>query len=109
MSAKEIDESKRYLIGSIPRQLETNAGIAGFLLSAEFHALGAGYDSELPGLIEGVTREQVVAAAARLIEPARAVIVVAGPWEGPATADAVVMSASEASAAAVMARANRRR
>ena len=35
---KELDESKSYLIGSIPRQLETNAGIAGFLLSAEFHS-----------------------------------------------------------------------
>ena len=51
--AKELDESKRYLIGSIPRQLETNAGIAGFLLSAEFHGLGPDYDARLPGLLDG--------------------------------------------------------
>ena len=45
LTAKELDESKRYLIGSIPRQLETNAGIAGFLLSAELHGLGADHDA----------------------------------------------------------------
>ena len=49
LTAKELDESKRYLIGSIPRQLETNAGIAGFLLSAELHGLGADHDRHLPG------------------------------------------------------------
>src|SRR5207248_7542184 len=29
--AKELDDSKRYLVGSMPRALETNAGIASFL------------------------------------------------------------------------------
>ena len=51
-TVKEVDESKRYLIGSIPRQLETNAGIAGFLLSAELHRLGPDYDRRLPGHLE---------------------------------------------------------
>ena len=104
IAAKELDESKRYLIGSIPRQLETNAGIAGFLLSAEFHGLGADYDRNLPGFLEAVSLEDVNAIARRLLEPERAVVVVAGPWEAPATADATVMSAAEASAAALLAR-----
>jgi zinc protease len=89
LSAKELDESKRYLVGSIPRQLETNSGIAGFLLSAEFHGLGADYDRNLPGRIEAVTLDDANRTAARLLDPAHAEIAVAGPWQRPATSEAV--------------------
>jgi zinc protease len=85
VTANELDESKSYLIGSIPRQLETNAGIAGFLLSAELHGLGADYEARLPRLIETVTLDEVNQVARRLLDPARAVIVVAGPLD-PSTA-----------------------
>jgi zinc protease len=89
LTLKELEESKRYLIGSIPRQLETNAGIAGFLLSAEFHGLGPDYDRRLPELIDSVALDATNAAATRLLDPARAAIVVAGPWQGAATSMAV--------------------
>lgn len=79
-SGREIDDSKRYLIGSIPRQLETNAGIAAFLLSAEFHDLGPQHDERLPELVEAVSVEDANRAARRLLDPARAAIVVAGPY-----------------------------
>jgi zinc protease len=82
-TVKELDESKSYLVGSIPRQLETNAGIAGFLLSAEFHALGADYDARLPDLIRGVSLDEANRVARRLLDPSRAVIVVAGPYQKP--------------------------
>jgi zinc protease len=85
-SAQELDESKSYLVGSIPRQLETNAGIAGFLLSAEFHGLGVDHDVQLPGMISGVTLDEINRVAARLLDPARAAIVVAGPYQTPNTA-----------------------
>ena len=88
LTEKELRESKRYLIGSIPRQLETNAGIAGFLLSAEFHGLGADYDRLLPGRIDAVTMDDAGRVAGRLLEPARAEIAVAGPWR-PASSEAV--------------------
>jgi zinc protease len=70
-------------VGSIPRQLETNAGIAGFLLSAEFHHLGADYDARLPDFIRGVSLDQVNRVARRLLDPSRAAIVVAGPYQKP--------------------------
>jgi zinc protease len=89
LSVKELDESKRYLIGSIPRQLETNSGIAGFLLSAEFHGLGADYDRRLPGRIDAVTLDDANRVAARLLDPAHAEIAVAGPWRRPAASEAV--------------------
>ncbi|HYU79141.1 MAG TPA: pitrilysin family protein, partial [Vicinamibacterales bacterium] len=99
VSVKEFDESKRYLIGSIPRQLETNASIAGFLLSSEFYELGIDYDARLPALISDVTLEDVNAVARRLIDPQKAVVVVAGPWQGPNTGEAMILSVSHPSAA----------
>jgi zinc protease len=79
-SQQQIDESKSYMIGSIPRQLETNAAIASFLLSVESFGLGLDYDARLPGLIGAITKEMADAAARRLLDPARAVVAVAGPW-----------------------------
>jgi zinc protease len=77
---QEIDESKSYMIGSLPRQLETNAAIASFLLSIETFGLGLDYDERLPGLIGAITKDAADAAARRLLDPARATVAVAGPW-----------------------------
>jgi len=82
-TAQEIDESKSYMIGSLPRQLETNAAIASFLLNAETFGLGLDYDERLPGLIGAVTKEAADAAARRLLNPVKATIGVAGPWSPP--------------------------
>lgn len=84
-TAQEIDESKSYLVGSLPRQLETNAAIASFLLNAEFFGLGLDYDERVPGLVQAVTLEAANAAARQLLDPSRATIAVAGPWIQPAT------------------------
>lgn len=78
-TAQEIDESKSYMIGAMPRQLETNAAIASFLLSIDTFGLGLDYDQRLPDLIAAVTRDSANAAAKRLLDPARAVVAVAGP------------------------------
>ena len=79
---KELQESKQYLIGSMPRTLETNIGIATFLQTAEFFGLGLDYDVRVPGLLRAVTREDVLAAARRTLDPARAAVAVAGPYSG---------------------------
>jgi zinc protease len=87
---QEIDESKSYMIGSLPRQLETNAAIASFLLSVDTFGLGLDYDERLPALIGAVTKDAADAAARRLLDPARAVTAVAGPWAPTSLADATV-------------------
>ena len=79
---KELAESKQYLIGSMPRTLETNVGIATFLQTSELFGLGLDYDLRLPGLISAVTREQVHDAARATLNPSHATIVVAGPYSG---------------------------
>jgi zinc protease len=80
LSARELNESRQYLIGSMPRALETNGGIAQFLQTAEFFGLGLDYDVRLPALLSAVSLDQANDAA-RLLDPAQAAIVVAGPYQ----------------------------
>jgi zinc protease len=80
---KELRESQQYLIGSMPRALETNAAIATFLQTAEFFGLGLDYDLRLPEHLAAVTLDDVNAAARRILDPDRATIVIAGPYEEP--------------------------
>jgi zinc protease len=80
ISAKELEDSRTYLIGSMPRALETNAGIAMFLQTSEFFGLGLDYDVRMPNMLRAVTLDQVNAVARRLIDPARAALVIAGPY-----------------------------
>jgi predicted Zn-dependent peptidase len=81
--SEELTESKQYLVGSLPRTLETNTGIAAFLQSAEFFGLGLDYDVRVPGLLQAVTRDEVHEAARRAVDPAKATLVIAGPYDGP--------------------------
>jgi zinc protease len=82
LTAQELEASKRYLIGSMPRMFETNAGIATFLQSCEQFGLGMDHDMKLPGLLAAVTLDQVNEVAKRFLVPERATITVAGPYEG---------------------------
>lgn len=77
---KELAESKQYLVGSMPRTLETNAGIAAFLQNAEYFGLGLDYDVQLPRLLQAVSLDQVNAQARRFLAPERAALVIAGPY-----------------------------
>jgi zinc protease len=81
LTQKEVDDSRRYLIYAMPRALETNAGIAQFLQNAEFFGLGLDFDVRLPALLQAVTLDEVNAAGRRALDPNRASIVVAGPYE----------------------------
>jgi zinc protease len=81
LSAKELADCKQFIIGSIPRMLETNSAIATFLQTAEFFGLGLDHDLRLPGLIDAVTLEDVHAAARATLDPFRAALVIAGPYQ----------------------------
>ena len=82
LTPRELDESRRFLIGSIPRALETNAAIGNFLQTEQFFGLGLDYDARLPDLLSAVTMDDVNAAARRALDPDRAAVVIAGPYAG---------------------------
>jgi zinc protease len=81
LTADELADCKQYLIGSIPRLLETNGAIATFLQTAEFFGLGLDHDLRLPALLESVTLDEVNAAARATLDADRASVVVAGPYK----------------------------
>ena len=75
----ELEDNKSYLLGSLPLYLETNEGVASSIVNMELYDLGLDYLQRLPGQIESITRDQVLAAAQRYIDPERFVLAVAGP------------------------------
>lgn len=81
LSAKELIDCKQFIIGSIPRMLETNSAIATFLQTAEFFGLGLDHDVRLPALLDAVTLDDVNAAARETLNPSRAAVVIAGPYQ----------------------------
>ncbi|RPI57208.1 MAG: insulinase family protein [Acidobacteria bacterium] len=81
MTSEELADCKQYLIGSIPRLLETNGAIATFLQTAEFFGLGLDHDMRLPALLDSVTLDDVNAAARAALDANGASIVIAGPYQ----------------------------
>jgi zinc protease len=80
-TAVEVEETREFLIGSIPRLLETNYSIATFLQTSEGFGLGLDYDRRLPALLAAVTIDEIRAAAAEVLSPEHAAVSIAGPHE----------------------------
>jgi zinc protease len=80
LAPEELQDCKQYLIGSIPRLLETNGAIATFLQTAEFFGLGLDHDQRLPDLLASVTLQEVNAVAREVLHADRAAVVIAGPY-----------------------------
>jgi zinc protease len=88
LTLAELNDSRQYLVGAMPRALETNAGIASFLQTAEFFGLGLDYDERMPDLLGAVTLDAANEAARRTLDPERATVVIAGPYSDAETGDA---------------------
>ena len=82
VTEEELQEVKDYLVGSLPRAIETNQGIASQIQAMEFFELGLDYLQRYPEYVRAVTREQVQEAARKHIDPNGFALAIAGPWEG---------------------------
>jgi zinc protease len=67
------------LLGSLPRQLETNEGAAAVMSEIELYDLGLDYLERFPDIVRSLTSEQVTEAARRWLDPAHLVTAIAGP------------------------------
>lgn len=76
---EELEDSKRYLTGSVPLQLETNDGVASLLTDIEWHQLGLDYLERYPKLINSLTAEQVQRVAQKYFDVNAYVMALAGP------------------------------
>lgn len=79
ITPEELSAAKGSYIGRQAVGLATNSGMAGSLANIEYYGLGLDYWSRYPALINGITLEQVNAAARKLIAPERAHLIIAGP------------------------------
>jgi zinc protease len=67
------------LLGSLPRQLETNEGAAAVMSEIEVYNLGLDYLERYPDIMRSLTSEKVTAAARRWILTDHLVTAIAGP------------------------------
>jgi zinc protease len=81
VSDKELADAKSYLTGSFPLRMDTSAKIARMLTNIEFYHLGLDYPERYAGLIDGVSKQDVLRVARKYIDPDRMVIVVLGDQE----------------------------
>ncbi len=81
VSDRELADAKAYLTGSFPLRMDTYAKIAGMLASIEIYNLGLDYPQKYPGLINSVTKEDILRAAKKYLHPDRMAIVVVANQE----------------------------
>src|SRR2546423_146146 len=67
------------LLGSLPRQLETNEGAAAVMGEIELYDLGLDYLERYPDFVRSLTRVQVTETARRWLHPAHLITAIAGP------------------------------
>ena len=77
-----------YYSGHLPLQLESNEGIAGTLVNIETYGLGLDYLVHYRDTIQSLTRDDLLQAARRYMNPDALVIAVAGPETDEADAQA---------------------
>ncbi len=78
---EELKDAKLFLTGSFPRRLETSRRIADFLAVKEFYDLGDDYIKRYPEYINSVTKEDVLMAAQKYLDPENYVLVIVGNKE----------------------------
>lgn len=76
---EELKDNQANFIGRIPLSLESNIGVAASLLHIEKHQLGLDYYIRYPEMIRAITREEILAAAKKYLDPSRMVTAIAGP------------------------------
>lgn len=78
-SEDELESAVGYLVGRDLLDRETSDAVAGRLVHAERHELGDDFDERYPSIIKSVTREGVLEAARRVIDPDNCSFVTVGP------------------------------
>ncbi len=79
VTAEELSDNKSFFKGQLVISLETNEGVAGSIMNMEKYGLGLDYLRRYAAMIDALTEEQVMAAAARYLDPDVYALAIAGP------------------------------
>jgi len=85
VQAAELDDVRAATIGSLPRTLESNEGIAGLLHQIELFDLGWDYPDRYAEIVTSVDLDAVNASASELLHPEALSLSVAGPLQATPT------------------------
>ncbi|MGD9578321.1 MAG: M16 family metallopeptidase [Syntrophorhabdus sp.] len=75
---KELEGARKYLTGSFPLRLDTQAKLAGFLAQVEFYDLGDDYADTYTSRIMAVTKEDIQRVAKKYLNPDNYTLVAVG-------------------------------
>ena len=75
---QEVDDAKKYLLGSLPFKFTTSSGVAGELLAAERYGVGFDYLEKFRKDVEAVTPADVQAMAKKHLDPKALLLVAVG-------------------------------
>jgi len=78
VSDEELEEAKKYLVGSFPLRIDTQSKLANVLLQDEFYGLGLDYPDRYPLLIRSVTRDDILRVAKTYLHPETCVLIIVG-------------------------------
>jgi zinc protease len=78
-SEQEVEDAKRYLLGSLAFKLTTNDTVAGQLLTAERNKLGFDFLNDYRKKVAAVTVADVQAAAKKHLDPKKIAVIAVGP------------------------------
>jgi len=79
VTAQELEDNQTLFIGRLPFGLETNEGVAGMVGSLELYDLGLDYLQRYPGMVQAVTRDDILEVAQEFLSAENYALAVAGP------------------------------
>jgi len=79
VTSEELEDSQSNFIGRLPLSMESNIGVANSLLNIERFDLGMDYYCLYPDLVRSISKEDVLSAAKKYLDPDRLAIAIAGP------------------------------
>ena len=80
VSDQELADTKAYMTGVLPLQMESNEGVAAFIMEAHLYQLGDDYLARYPDIIRAVTKDEILAAAQTYLSDEIFALSIAGPY-----------------------------
>lgn len=78
VAEEELQKAKRYLVGSFPMRLDSQAKLTNFLSQVEYYGIGLDYPDRYPAIVEAITRDDIQRVARTYLDPARLLVVIVG-------------------------------
>jgi zinc protease len=78
VSDEELASAKKYLTGSFPLRFDSDAEMVSFYSQVEFYGLGLDYPDRYDGLINSISKDDILRVAKKYLHPEEAIVVVVG-------------------------------